>query len=94
MYYRTIDGDVSRRLRAERVAALEAEHYRIGLLIEEGDSGEHAATLSDLERRIAGHLAVLEPTTGADDADSSEPDGGGHPRNGAAVDLETVPAHG
>ena len=51
-------------LRRERIVALEAEHYRLGLLIDELSNGDARAQLldqqADIERRVGVHSALTD----------------------------------
>lgn len=77
MQYRTLPDDALRELRVQRVQALEADHYRVVLGLEEApDDADAQARLVDIERRIAVHCDALE--------------GGGRPEPGDPAQLPDV----
>lgn len=60
MDYTQLGPDALRQLRAERLTALQADHFRYSLLLEEEpDSDRISGVLRDLEERIELHASVL-----------------------------------
>lgn len=80
MEYAMINDSEQRRLRAERLLSLEADHYRHGLVLEDAGSPEEAnaarRSQDDIERRMRGHRIALgiDPVPAIEEPDGSHVD--------------------
>lgn len=80
MEYSMIKPGDQQQLRAERLAALEADHYRCGLMAEDATSAEEAEqarrSQHDIERRIRVHRVALglEPASAIEEPGDSHVD--------------------